>query len=340
MISYLEEKGVKFEDERLNVAVEMISMCKKGRKLMDFFISNLTEEAIEAINSKQYINNIPGKNDVLIESYIADEDDPSFNHTVQSIVLIRDDIAHVFNFCLSGFHNKIYFNTDIGEFYTDSLDVVDNKIVDMKRVGKKYSFSFDVKKGFFGFLLTSVDDNKMLKKRENIVMYLSDLRKRLKSRETYINYDENICKNYYPNKYNFYNTEINKHIGVLTENIYEAYDCLFDSYQNEEYNYLDPETMYNMAERAINDFENEGNKDKILSFNDWAKKNNVSTYEAIDYDDWVKSSVKKIKISEMGSLPRNDNVSISEKDNYGFINPYKMRYEDDEEEEITINKKK
>lgn len=342
MVSYLEEKGVKFEDERLNAAIEMISMCKKGKKLMDFFVSSLTEEAIEAINSKRYINNIPGKNDILIESYMADEDDPSFNHTVQSIVLIRDDIAHVFNFCLSGFHNKTYFNTNIGEFYTDLLDVVDNKIVDMKRVGKQYSFSFDVTRGSYGILTTTVNDKSVLNKRENVVLLLKNIRERLESRKTYINYDEEICKNYYKNKYDFYNNDLNKKIAHLNEGMYRTYDAIFDNAQDEYYNDLDPVTMCNMLERELDDFNEEELNEKIISFNKWAENNNVPTYEPIDYDEWIeiKDKAKKIEISEMGSLPKVDTVTFNKSDNYGFVNPYKMRYEDDEEEEISTKKKK
>ena len=59
MKTYLDKKGIKFEDERLNKAINVVALAKGGKEKMDFLLSYLTSESIDAINAKRYIIGIP-----------------------------------------------------------------------------------------------------------------------------------------------------------------------------------------------------------------------------------------------------------------------------------------
>ena len=68
MEKYLDKKGVKFEDERLNCAINITSLAKGGREKMDFLIDNLTSEAIRIIDSKQNVISVPIKNGYMLRA--------------------------------------------------------------------------------------------------------------------------------------------------------------------------------------------------------------------------------------------------------------------------------
>ena len=108
MSSYLEKKGIKFADERLNHAINVIALAKGGEKKLNLLFDKLTPEAIQVIDSKKFIDQVPIKEGYSLTTYITNYNDSSYLSTHQILEIERDGRAYSYDFNMSYFHSKCY----------------------------------------------------------------------------------------------------------------------------------------------------------------------------------------------------------------------------------------
>lgn len=344
MDRYLDRKNVKFEDERLNCAIDVVALAKNGSEKMDFLIDNLTVEAIEIINSKQNVNCIPLKNGYTMECLLDDYMDSSFNKSIFFISLIKDDISYDYCFNLYYFHDKCY-STNIICLYNETKKVfdkygecvsqepIDGKDIEFTLVDKEKSNIFE-----FQGMRTVYNGNKTSKVYFNAEKLLSAFRNNLKSRGYYNLNDKEIYRLYYPNKYEFYTTDKTQiKAADYSDLICEIFDLVFmmkHCVDRFEYDRLLDEYKFvcKQVEKVdIGDISN-----NFFSYEEWCGYYDLDEYTPISYETWKKNKIVKNsnETSFLGALPN------SSRNKYSSYNPYKNRYDDEEEEVIVKNIRK
>lgn len=334
MERYLDKKGVKFEDERLNCVIDVTSLAKGGKEKMDFLIDNLTPEAINVINSKQNIISVPVKNGYVMECLLDDDMDSSFNRTIFFVSLIKDNISYDYCFNLYCFHDKCYLSNVICLYNETEIKYSKNGecIAQDPIEGKDVEFSIITKegKGLFEFQGLSTaynyDYNNNDRKRLNVEDLLSELRNELKIREYYKCKDREIYKLYYPNKYKFYTTdEIQLKAAEYHDLVCEATDlCYMLAHCGDRFEYDRLLSDYDYICKQINEFDVSEICNDYFLYEDWCNYNDIECYSPITYEEWRGHLNDKVKTIE--SLP-----NVSERKDYEVYNPYKFRYEDDED---------
>lgn len=341
MDSYLKKKGVKFEDERLNCAIDTIAVAHGAKKKLDLLINNLTQEAIEAINSKIGIGDIPVKNGFNLMSGITSYNDPSYLGTMQIMELEKDGIVYRYEFKLAYFHNKSYISDNIGTFYmyewyiddegNEQQTEISDSIVSYNLVSKADT-SFLKGEGIY----TDKEASKFPSLRVHMPLddLLADKREILHDREYYKKLDKEITRLYYPSFYSYYNSESCSDFCEVQTELMDIIDQFYHERNEKEGSFFDE--IYYMV--------TEGNKKytsyvkNYLSYEDWCLKNKIKIDEGMFYEDWVKvkDSIEKIDIEEVQN--RKDSLDDEEKV-YSYYNPNKIRYDEDEEEEKNIESK-
>ena len=328
MKDYLNQKGIRFEDERLNSAINLCSSCPKGKKWMDLLTDNLTEKTIEVIDSKFSVKNIPGKNGSSFKVNIDENSDPSFGSTFYNICFKKDEVNYNYSFNLSYFHNKAYYNDNMcilnieKDFINSGVSVSMNNII----------FSISTHKNISGYvgLSTAIYLDKKTKnyvKKIDVENVLEDMRKNLKSRKYYMILDRETIKCLFPEKYEKYVKDVSLLLSEYRNKIYESYDLFYDlnhGLKNEEDEgfYIE----YNTLSRNIN------NLYKKIAEHGFKVLTNFDDV-FLPYDEWIKIDNKRPEVVvNVESIPL-----AQEKINYDFYNPNKLRYEDEEEKE-NINK--
>lgn len=349
MHDFLEEKGVKFEDERLNAAINMVALTKEGKKKMNFLIDNLSVEAIRVIDSKQYVYNIDGENGSKVDSFFSDCDDSSYNKVFSNITIIKNDVAYNYRFHIGYFNNTCCFDSSIFDynefmvFFDDKGNInktinIDGKDMNVSLQNKKNNKLFE----FEGLVVShpSINEDKCDKLRINIKNLLDNIRDEFKDRVYYQTLNKEIIKTYYKNKYDYNNSEKQLEFARYHELVAKGNELVF--YINngiEEYNGMSAIMQYNMLIREIDDINFNTIEDGYLTFNEWCIDKDIYTpYEMMDYNEWSSNKGRKKVVINMDSVPFNkcDDKEVRESIYY---NPNKMRYLDEDEKIITDNKK-
>lgn len=333
MERYLERKGIKFEDERLNSAIDITSLAKGGEDKMNFLIDNLNEEAIDVINSKQFVMSVPVKNGYTMECLLDDDIDSSFNKSIFFISLIKGDISHDYCFNLYYFHDKCYLSNAIC-IYNETKKTFNNKgecIAQDPIEGKDVEFSLinKVKNGIFEFqglcTVYNMDYDKRKKKYLNVEDLLSEFRENLKCREFYKCKDREIYKLYYPNKYKYYtNDEIQLKAAEYHDLICEASDLVYKlNHCGDRFEYESLLSDYKYISKQIEEYDISEISNDYFLYEDWCGYHDVECYSPIPYEEWKEQ--RNNKVTSIESLP---NTTFNK---YEAYNPYKDRYIDEEE---------
>lgn len=344
MGSYLDKKGIKFVDERLNCAFNTIAVTSKGRRSLDFIMKNLTSDAIEAINSNQYINEIPVKNGYTLMTCITNYSSSSYLNTHRVIEFKKDNILYSYSFKLSYFHDKCYISDVIGTYYEAKLTIDEN--------GKEKEETIDG--SYFDYEIVSYDDTSFFKRegiyvvngdginlftpRVNIELdaLLGDMRTLLKSRKFYRELDKETTRLYYPGFYGYYNDGNKQFCYKLENDLADIYDSCFDKRNEKDGSFYERVGYMSDCGRELQSL----SLGSFVSYDDWCLENNVEEDEPIDYKDWVKNkdNIVKVDISNIEKVP-SAKVEVKEDNVYKVYNPYRSRYEEDEEEVISNDKK-
>lgn len=330
MKGYLDKKKIKFEDERLNCAINMTSLAPYGAKQLDRLFNVLTCEAITAINSRQCVTNIPLKDGYYMNTMLDDLKDPSYNSTFQKILLTRGDDTFAYKFHLSQFHKKMYFDSRICEIIkTDGNDELYKNC---------FIFSFNVNNSCLSTFSVKSKD-----KRVNIEKLLNEYRPLLNSREYYINYDKEVYKRYLPLKYKFYDGDNPTMLEFIRihEKCKSLFDHIYDILNCEDEDKYNVQMEVNLIMREIEQLDYKVEPEWKLIYDAWRFSLNYRYYTRIEYDDWVKSkdSISKIKVDEIESIPVSNESNYVQKPIYSTYNPNRIRY-DEEDEDIDIGNKK
>ena len=341
MKTYLDRKGIKFEDERLNKVINLVSLAKGGKEVMDFLLSHLTNEAIEAMNAKRYIVSIPLKKGCLMESMLDDVDDPSFNTTMQFLMIVDGkNNFHQFSFNLSYFHDKSVKSNPICICDTGVLkvDEAGNGIKKIINADKSLFFHIINENKSTDGLLTLVGGEKSKFRRDYLYRFDMDklfefIRSDLKSRNYYQRLDKETYRLYYPGKYEYYNTEEQLKIGDVLEKVALTYDLSYDIDHRENNEKESAYMELNMLMRGLDetDYSEFVN---YISLDEYLKKHNLKKFPFIDFDEWIKDKGSIVHVEETSDIPLFNKQVNKQESTYKFYNPNKMRYEDEEEEVI------
>lgn len=332
MERYLDRKGIKFEDERLNCAINITSLAKGGREKMDFLIDNLTSEAIRIIDSKQNVISVPIKNGYVMECLLDDEMDSSFNKTIFFISLIKGDISYDYCFNLYYFHDKCYLSNVICS-YNETKKIFNKNGVCISQDpldGKDIEFSLisRVKKGIFDFQgLTTIfnfDHDKSKKRYLNVESLLSEFRKELKCREYYQCKDREIYKLHYPNKYKFYTCdEIQLKAAEYHDLICEAMDlCYMIGHCGDRFEYDRLLDDYNYVCKQLLEFDVSKISNDCFLYENWCGLNEIECYSPLTYKEWKELNSNKVTVME--ELPNSSSYK------YDSYSNYENEYEDRE----------
>lgn len=340
MKTYLDKKGIKFKDERLNKAINVVALAKGGKEKMDFLFSYLTSEAIEAINAKRYIICIPLKKGCLMESILDDVSDPSYNTTMQVLsILDGNNKFYQFSFNLSYFHSKSMKSNSICTYDTGTFEIDENGIVISKRRKEDKSMFFNIsnERENNDGIQTLVGGPSSKSKKDYNVKYdmkslIEFITSDLKTRNYYQRLDRETYRLYYPAKYEYYDTEEQHKLAEVIEKVTSLHDLIHD--MNYKKDSLDDNyhMRFNLLLKEVNEI-NYSKFDKFISCDDYLKKHNLEKFPYIDYDEWVNDKGSVVKVEE-DDIPLFDEKEEKQEAIYEFYNPNKIRYEDDEEEEI------
>lgn len=339
---YLDRKNIKFEDERLNCCINTIAIAVGAKKKLNFLIDNLNDLGIEAINSKQYIKNVPVKNGFKLLTCVTNFSDSSYLNTTQIIELSKDDMIYNYEFKLSYFHDLCWVGDDIGSYHAARV------------VSNSYEYKEEEIEGSRAFYsLINKEDASLLRgegiytiKNEKqwfplrVSAYLDDLladkRELLKDREFYRALDKEIIRLYYPSFYDYYNSSNCKLFYDFQTDLSDIDDNNFDNRNTRDGSFYDRVTYMDMYGRDIY-YEYLKN---YVSYDSYCKEKGLREAVSIDYYDWlkVKENIKKVNIEKIESLPVYN--EIKDEVIIPVYNPNKFRYDEDEEELINNKKNK
>lgn len=341
MKTYLDKKGIKFADERLNHAINLVSLAKGGREKMDFLLNHLTEESIEAINAKRYIVCIPIKKNCFMETMLDDVADPSYNTTMQVINILDDNNKfYQFSFNLSYFHNKAIKSNPICTFDTGVVKLNQNGDVVAKVRNEDKTMFFNIvyeKKNSDG-MKTLVGGQESKFKSDYSVKYDMEklfkfIRFGLNSRNYYQRLDKETYRLYYRGKYEYYNTKEQLHLADVIEKVSLTQELLYDIHYNLSDTCENPRLTLNVLLRELEEIDY-SKFSKYMSCNDYLKKYNLEKFPYIDYEEWIKDKGSVVCIEETSNVPLFNMNQEKEQVSYSFYNPNKMRYEYEEDENI------
>ena len=338
--SYLEKKGIKFKDERLNCAIDLCALAPYGSKKMDFLIDHLTEETIEAINTKNHIYGVPTTNDNYIEVLFDDTMDPSYNGMVLFICILTNKECYTYGFRLSNFHSKMVSNFDVCSIDRHLLMFGKDGELYSKKLLSNETVYFTVGENYKNVISTKFGTPKVIKRKDmklDCEGVFGEFREKLKDRKYYQSIDREVYRLYYPNKYNFYETEIQKIVAEYFDEFNSIKESLFGvkSISEDQGDMLN--SQFNILQRKLNNPEVANKINNAPNYNKWCQLNGLQPYSPVCYDDWVKDK-GVILDEEKVEIFEGFNVKKTETPIY---NPNRFRYdEDDEEENINSNKKR
>ena len=336
MEKYLENKDFKFEDERLNCAIDTICVTYTGKEKIDFLFDKLTDESVQIINSNLYVSDVPIEDDYFLTTYVTNYDHGSYINTHRVIEIEKEGLVYHYVFKLSYFHDKCYTSDVIGSYWMsemkkDKNGEIHNKVLNRSHVNYQILSREDT--GLFTGTGLYIVKNKInfFTSCANIEIdeLLGDSRKILKDRKYYQNIDKEITKKYYPTYYSYYTSNIGRLNYKFENDIAHICDTNFDkrntydatSHSKREYMSLVGEKLQ------------QGYLDEFLSYSDWCVDNKVEEEKSISYDRWLdkKDIILCTGVEIIDRIPSN-NV-------YNYYNPNKIRYDEDEEE-IIVNKRR
>lgn len=338
-MSYLDKKNIKFEDERLNCCIDTIAIAVGARKKLNFLIDNLNDLGIEAINSKQYIKNVPVKNGFKLLTCVTNFSDPSYLNTTQIIELSKNDIVYSYEFKLSYFHDLCWIGDDIGSYHVSKVVNESDEYKEEEIKGSRVFYSLINKEDVSllrGEGIYSIKNEKQwfpLRVSAYLDDLLADKRELLKDREFYRALDKETIRLYYPSFYEYYNTCNGKLFYDFQTDLSDIDDSNFDNRNTRDGSFEDRVSYMHMCGREIYyDY-----LKNYVSYDSYCKMEGLSEEISIDYHDWVKvkENIKKVDIEKIESIPVFG--EIKEEVIIPVYNPNKFRYEDDEE--LVSNKK-